>query len=216
MARYRRRGETGLLDRSSAPAEIPNRTSEDRVEAISRAREPCGPRPLHEHRARAGRRGVHPGERSAWRGSKAHPSAGTARLHSEDSRRRRHRRGSGQRRDPRPPRAREWSPVGERTIPHQSESGRRNAGRSRSRISSAGLGLWTSPAAAKGERDSTSRRWKYYISSKYEKPEPGERRVLGAHVLGKLGAGPAPSTSAAIVSAIHASIRRSASAASNP
>ncbi len=34
VARYRVHGEAGLLDRSSAPAEIPNRTSESRLQAI--------------------------------------------------------------------------------------------------------------------------------------------------------------------------------------
>ena len=33
-ARYRAEGEAGLLDRSSAPASIPNRTDEQRVEAM--------------------------------------------------------------------------------------------------------------------------------------------------------------------------------------
>jgi transposase-like protein len=35
VARYRADGETGLLDRSSAPAESPTRTPKDRVEAIA-------------------------------------------------------------------------------------------------------------------------------------------------------------------------------------
>ncbi len=38
VGRYRAHGETGLLDRSSAPAEIANRTSENRVQAIAALR----------------------------------------------------------------------------------------------------------------------------------------------------------------------------------
>ena len=38
VARYRIHGETGLLDRSFAPAEIPHRTTEDRVQAIAALR----------------------------------------------------------------------------------------------------------------------------------------------------------------------------------
>src|SRR5579862_499394 len=38
VARYRAEGELGLLDRSSAPASIPHRTSEQRVEAIAALR----------------------------------------------------------------------------------------------------------------------------------------------------------------------------------
>src|SRR5579871_1115129 len=38
VARYRAEGELGLLDRSSAPASIPHRTSEERVEAIAALR----------------------------------------------------------------------------------------------------------------------------------------------------------------------------------
>jgi transposase InsO family protein len=38
VARYRAHGENGLLDRSSAPVEIPHRTSEQRVQAIAALR----------------------------------------------------------------------------------------------------------------------------------------------------------------------------------
>jgi transposase InsO family protein len=38
VGRYRREGEAGLLDRSSAPRSIPHRTGEDRVEAIAALR----------------------------------------------------------------------------------------------------------------------------------------------------------------------------------
>ncbi len=38
VGRYRARGEAGLLDRSSAPAAVPNRTSENRVQAIAALR----------------------------------------------------------------------------------------------------------------------------------------------------------------------------------
>ena len=38
VGRYRARGEAGLLDRSSAPAAVPNRTSEHRVQAIAALR----------------------------------------------------------------------------------------------------------------------------------------------------------------------------------
>src|SRR5436190_20321952 len=34
LARYRAEGESGLVDRSSAPVSIPHKTSEDRVQAI--------------------------------------------------------------------------------------------------------------------------------------------------------------------------------------
>jgi transposase InsO family protein len=39
VARYRDEGELGLLDRSSAPARVANRTSEDRVDAIAALRQ---------------------------------------------------------------------------------------------------------------------------------------------------------------------------------
>jgi transposase len=38
VARYRAEGESGLLDRSSAPRRIPHRTSEERVQAIKALR----------------------------------------------------------------------------------------------------------------------------------------------------------------------------------
>ena len=38
VRRYRAEGEAGLLDRSSAPREIPNATPEDRVQAIAALR----------------------------------------------------------------------------------------------------------------------------------------------------------------------------------
>ena len=38
VARYRAEGEAGLLDRSSAPSTVHNRTPEDRVEAIAALR----------------------------------------------------------------------------------------------------------------------------------------------------------------------------------
>jgi transposase len=38
VARYRSDGELGLLDRSSAPLQVANRTAEDRVEAIAALR----------------------------------------------------------------------------------------------------------------------------------------------------------------------------------
>src|SRR5438105_5986724 len=38
VGRYRAEGEAGLLDRSSAPARIPHRTSEQRVQAIAALR----------------------------------------------------------------------------------------------------------------------------------------------------------------------------------
>src|ERR1700730_6915532 len=38
VARYRAEGELGLLDRSSAPASIPHRTNEERLEAIAALR----------------------------------------------------------------------------------------------------------------------------------------------------------------------------------
>src|SRR2546421_12690810 len=53
VARYRAEGEAGLLDRSSAPAVVANRTDERRVEAVAALRRPAvaGPavgRPLRD------------------------------------------------------------------------------------------------------------------------------------------------------------------------
>jgi len=38
VARFRTEGEPGLLDRSSAPGEVPNRTPEERIEVIAAPR----------------------------------------------------------------------------------------------------------------------------------------------------------------------------------
>src|SRR2546423_12825607 len=45
VARYRAEGEAGLLDRSSAPAVVANRTDERRIEAIAALRRPPVTRP---------------------------------------------------------------------------------------------------------------------------------------------------------------------------
>jgi transposase len=42
LARYRLEGAAGLLDRSSAPLRVANRTEERRVEAIAALRDVCG------------------------------------------------------------------------------------------------------------------------------------------------------------------------------